>query len=589
MKKRIGISLVLILFLSVQFVSAGLLCDYFGIYCDKNLKGELGSSNPIAVEGSCKDGIDNDNDGKIDYPNDRGCVSTDDNNEFGEPIGYLDGVKDCNAVYGWSCDPDDFNAVVDVHLYKDGPVGAGGSLLSIEKTNFQREPAVGNLCGGNATHGFSFALPNDIKDGKNHSVYAYAINLGTPANNQELEKYPVYFSCKTDCKKVCKNVGTKSEGWYDSCTEKLIEYAQCENLPQSISCDDSDGGKDLYKRGEIRQIYGNTREDNCINDKSLEEWQCSINGSGFPGLFDCPNGCKHGACVTNVTNNVCTDSDGGLKYFQKGKLITADNTYEDVCTDSNFVKEYFCDSLPSYYENYKCTNGCKDGACIEKLSEIKEQVKCIFKNSITEQKCYTAENNLISCKGVESCVINVSAEKGKKLEWKSSCGGYVSTLIDGVDEYAEFNCSVANEIKCTDSDGGLNYSVKGKTCVGDNCKEDICDNQNLMEYYCSDNDRRSQGYDCLPEQICKDGACVKSSGESTLCNGCLSDKKCYPIGYRKDGNFCSDKGSFIKQLIPDKSCQNNFECSSNLCISGKCINPSLIERMFNWFRKIFGK
>lgn len=72
-KERVLI-LFLILFLNLilafNFVSAGILCDYFGVYCDKNvggdLGGELGSSNPLAVQGSCSDGIDNDNDGKID-------------------------------------------------------------------------------------------------------------------------------------------------------------------------------------------------------------------------------------------------------------------------------------------------------------------------------------------------------------------------------------------------------------------------------------------------------------------------------------------------------------------------------------------
>ncbi|MEK6914734.1 MAG: hypothetical protein AABW83_03730, partial [Nanoarchaeota archaeon] len=65
----------------------------------------------------CNDGSDNDNDGKKDYPIDEGCVDANDDNEAGEPIGNFDGVNNCQNVYGWTCDSDDFNKAIDVHLY----------------------------------------------------------------------------------------------------------------------------------------------------------------------------------------------------------------------------------------------------------------------------------------------------------------------------------------------------------------------------------------------------------------------------------------------------------------------------------------
>lgn len=1005
MKKSVGIFLVLILFsLSLQFVSAGILCDLFGINCGRNLRGELGSSNPIAVEGSCKDGIDNDNDGKIDWPNDRGCLDANDNNEFGEPMGYLDGIQDCKNIYGWSCDPDDFNAVGDVHLYIDGPVGAGGKFLGIAKTDVKRESAVGALCGGNSNHGYSFPIPESYLDGNKHVVYAYAINLGTPSNNAELSGNPKEFSC-SDCKKVCKNIGTKSEGFYNSCTGELIEYAQCGS---EVKCTDSDGGgiKEEYIKGEVSiinfsgtykfsdycssndtlkeyscsnnrlfsenvgcpgdykckdgacgfdqscknecsngqricsgngfKICGDHDGDNCLewgggtnncgegricsngicldkitnstctdsdggkniyksgkaydNDRGqydycdfisfengiLKEAVCNVNGKkevidvkcpaetpycnrgicsnipakcedtdggnnifikgittiptsedapqhtdyceylstknpanydsiskenycegsdcglrefscflGGPNLdykvHKCPNGCKNGACrinelvevkeqvkcvfnnslieqkcytagnnsiscngvgscVVNVigkkgekltwksscggdvstlidginkyvkfdcnnTNEMkCTDSDGGKNEFVKGTVRIGKVVIDDICSDKLtgaskdncdgehcYVNEFFCVGDNDYtFKQIFCPNGCKNGACIEKLDEIKEQVKCVFKNSSIEQKCYTAENNLVSCKGVGSCIVNITGKKGEKLTWKSSCGGYVSTLIDGIDEYVEFNCNNTNEIKCTDSDGGINYYKKGHLVHPEQNADyfDTCTDLQtldtskgwtptekgkiLMEYYCGGDDvgysYQYHSFNC--SYGCKDGACVEKISEKITCkfentkeeqqcylgggsivpedegikfckinagtdlcdieylgykgekltwkstcggyqytfqdgidetiyfkcedkkklvceNSCLSDNKCYPLGYRKNGEYCSDVNKFVKQLISDKPCENNFECSSNLCISGKCVSPSLIEKIFNWFRKLF--
>ncbi len=91
---------------------------------------------------------------------------------------------------------------------------------------------------------------------------------------------------------------------------------------------------------------------------------------------------------------------------------------------------------------------------------VKEQVKCVFVNSASQQKCYS-DDGRFGCSGVESCLADVSGDKGTKITWKSSCGGYAYTVIDGVNEYSEFECKTTPTPVCTDSDGGKNYYVKG--------------------------------------------------------------------------------------------------------------------------------
>ena len=71
-------------------------------------------------------------------------------------------------------------------------------------------------------------------------------------------------------------------------------------------------------------------------------------------------------------------------------------------------------------------------------------------------------------------------------------------------------------------------------------------------------------------------------------SGCATNETCYPIGYRIEGQFCSDRKNFVPQLEPDSSCQNNFECSSNMCVNSQCVSGSLIQRIFDWFRRLFG-
>jgi len=73
------------------------------------------------------------------------------------------------------------------------------------------------------------------------------------------------------------------------------------------------------------------------------------------------------------------------------------------------------------------------------------------------------------------------------------------------------------------------------------------------------------------------------------CGGCSLDKQCYPFGYRKNQTFCSDLDKqFTEQKKADSSCENNFECSTNLCIDDQCVSSGLLQRIFGWFGRLFG-
>jgi len=83
-----------------------------------------------------------------------------------------------------------------------------------------------------------------------------------------------------------------------------------------------------------------------------------------------------------------------------------------------------------------------------------------------------------------------------------------------------------------------------------------------------------------PEEIPKDEIFYN-------CNGCKLEGRCYPIGYRKEGGYCSDNYEFIDQSKAG-TCDNHFECKSNVCVSGECVGESLIKRIIKWFKKLFG-
>ncbi len=69
---------------------------------------------------------------------------------------------------------------------------------------------------------------------------------------------------------------------------------------------------------------------------------------------------------------------------------------------------------------------------------------------------------------------------------------------------------------------------------------------------------------------------------------CILNQKCYNLGYRKDRKYCSDdRYNFVLQKGEGEFCDNNFECDSNLCVDEKCVGISFLQKILDWFRKLF--
>jgi hypothetical protein len=108
------------------------------------------------------------------------------------PFGWLDAVDAAGVATGWACDADDFAAPLTIHFYVDGHAGSG-AFAGWARADLVREPAVGNACGGHVAHGYAFRLPDWIRDNGQHTLYAYALNLGG-GDNQLLSGSPKSFS-----------------------------------------------------------------------------------------------------------------------------------------------------------------------------------------------------------------------------------------------------------------------------------------------------------------------------------------------------------------------------------------------------------
>jgi len=82
------------------------------------------------------------------------------------------------------------------------------------------------------------------------------------------------------------------------------------------------------------------------------------------------------------------------------------------------------------------------------------------------------------------------------------------------------------------------------------------------------------------------------------CDGCVVKDRCVSYGIRMrngDSKYCDISGSLLEQKRLGEQCENNYECVSNSCSNGKCIdlsadieeNASILKKIFDWLSRIF--
>jgi len=121
------------------------------------------------------------------------------------PIGWLDSAG-CDAIAGWSQDPDAPTQSIDVHIYFDGPAGDPSATGIPVHADVNRA----DLCTaiGSCNHGYSLATPYSFQDGKPHEVHAYGIDTGG-GTNPELGASPQTLTCPLPAFPVPADKGVK--------------------------------------------------------------------------------------------------------------------------------------------------------------------------------------------------------------------------------------------------------------------------------------------------------------------------------------------------------------------------------------------
>ena len=84
------------------------------------------------------------------------------------------------------------------------------------------------------------------------------------------------------------------------------------------------------------------------------------------------------------------------------------------------------------------------------------------------------------------------------------------------------------------------------------------------------------------------GSSVGSGGVALCSTGCNYNGSCVSVGFRVNNTYCDLNKIFPEQKEAGLTCENNFECSTNLCIDNQCVSSNVWQKFVKWISRLFG-
>ena len=277
-------------------------------------------------------------------------------------------------------------------------------------------------------------------------------------------------------------------------------------IDTSVPCVDSDSAKDYYMPGSITK-GSVTKNDYCGAELSggnqyMFEQYCNASGAIMEESFVCPTGCDigpHGACIN--ASEPCIESDGGINFGTKGSITKGKLSFNDYCALGKLV-ELYCENGTKKQEVRICS--CSDGACPGYVDP--------------PNICTDSDNGLnyyvqgSATKGVQT--VNDGCGVGSNLfEAYCDANGNLSSSLYVCPAGCGNGACINETLTCIDSDGGLNYNVRGTVTKGSLSYTDYCGaqqangSQYVLEQYC-DASNNIQQVPYLCPGLCSNGNCL---------------------------------------------------------------------------------
>ncbi|MBU2503434.1 MAG: hypothetical protein KJ879_00045 [Nanoarchaeota archaeon] len=389
----------------------------------------------------------------------------------------------------------------------------------------------------------------------------------------------------------------------------------------TITCTDSDGGKDYDVKGTVVDSLASvTYTDTCTDlettDASggwtptstgtiLMEYSCgSTNYQYAP--YECPNGCSDGTCLQEKSNlKDCPDFDGSgtvdgndrdlfnVNYHAYlGKFVSADSGSDRYDLDGDGIIGF--GDLITFGQNFGkvcAASDLEDGEDVPATntatlpSEFYERIIAediadweYVSGQFYEDNCPESD---LSCDYYKASYTNLATEVvagvavldfPRNIENDYFLGLYQDAIDEG--SLAVSSGSSNKYYIVAPQGNAVIWFAKDKLVVTSFSQSDASYADDILDAYTG---KYSSGF-------------RPAEDTSIACtNSCTLDNECVPIGYRTQAaKFCDVGYVFSAQKTEGIQCLNSFECDSNFCTSGQCVDAGLMQRLLNWFKNVFG-
>jgi hypothetical protein len=385
----------------------------------------------------------------------------------------------------------------------------------------------------------------------------------------------------------------------------------------------------------VRDITTNVTEnisDFCNTDpqynKWLNEYYCGTDGPVKNIIVgtstQCSFGCADGACLTDQSGQYerkitkCEEISGGIKVYYSGGCSPAPcgvvETLMDKCGyDSGSGKygnlHYFCgttsEGTPHYWVNF--TEGCP-------LPDLTiDKIEYRLDNEDNPTKIYFFVK-----------MVNIGQAESGAFHGNVNIpelSNYVNASCDGVHLKPWEGCTVNGYGYRSDgaSINGLTVNIIATAdpdYINSVNESNESNNQLVLTVHIGAKNQTApeQPISIPPTPTTSTQECpvgCNCSGDKTACQtvpvqvepncqmGCALNNKCVIQGTRvsidNEGSYCNIDNGWSVQKETNSSCDNNYECKTNYCTSGKCYDVAgeiqqtkgLLEMIWDFLQSIF--